>query len=201
MIVTASKDVRISHATSRTARWYLEKVLVPITVALLSTAAFSEIMLNYVSLLFAPPNWIGTTYQPNTSMSDLKQYFDNWTMQGESGRVNARIRPEDDNNKDYWLANGFERNGRRTLAYVAEKDSNMGVGLFYLERVNNKQEYRGRQIFFDCTVKKILSCPYILVPSGGREILKQPEYLAYLKQGCSEAIDTAQQMSCPKPPP
>jgi hypothetical protein len=166
-------------------------VFVPLAAALLSTSAFSEIVLHFFSVRLGAPNWVGTTFQPADTTGKLGQFFDSWTMRGDTERVSARIFPEDDKNKhlkSYWMANGFEREGRRTLAYVAERTTNKGAGVFYLERVENRPEYRGWQLSFDCTVKRVLSCPYILVAdvASERERLQSPEYRAYLEKGCTE---------------
>ena len=178
------------------ARWLIEKLIAPLLVALVSTAAFGEIVLNWFSLKTNSPNWIGSSYQPNDKSGALGQFYDAWTMIGESGRVNAKIQPEDGGNKELWIASGTERTGRRTLSYVSEKPENMGTGVFYLDRVSGKQEYRGRQIMFDCTVKKMLSCPYILVPFSARDLFAQAEYQSYLKQGCTELTSAPIVQAC-----
>lgn len=197
-MVTASKkpNPQVEPDPPSRARWIVEKLVVPVIVAVVSTAAFSEVVLNWFSLRTNSPNWIGSSFQPSEKSGALGQYYDDWTMIGESGRVNAKIQPEDGGNKELWIASGSERTGRRTLSYVSEKPENMGTGVFYLERVSGKQEYRGRQIMFDCTVKKMLSCPYILVPYSARDLFAQAEYQAYLKQGCIELTSTPIVQAC-----
>jgi hypothetical protein len=183
---------------SRKVIGWLTGLVFPILVAVCSSAAVIDYLLAFVKLRLTPEvNWIGATYQPD-GKGGFEVFTDSWVLDDSHGRVNATITKDDSHAT--WIAEGYSLHQVISIAYKADQEKHSGIGTFYLAQRGNRDDYFGSQVYADCDVGKILSCPYILIPKGGKALIQDTEHQNYLHSGCIELKGIPVYASCTQLP-
>ena len=180
-------------------RFLVKVVVVPIVLAIIAAPWAKDVW----ESLRAPPDTtlVGMSYQipPGRNSSSTPQlYTDTWTIKSKDGQVSGFIRKDDSTNPDAkWIVQGVLKNSRYAVSYSASRVEDNGIGTYYLEKINGKNEYRGSYAFLDCDAGNSFVCPYLLVPASDRQIASSldEERKDFLKVVC-QPVQSAVKLSC-----
>ena len=173
---------------------WLKGVVFPILVGVGTSAVVIDYLLAFIKLRLTPEvNWVGATYQPD-GKGGFNVFTDSWVLDDSHGRVNATITKDDSHAT--WIGQGYSLHQVLSVAYKADKEKNSGIGTFYLAQRGNREDYFGNQVYADCDVGKLFSCPYVLVPKGGKALIQDNEHQNFLHAGCTELKNVPVYASC-----
>jgi hypothetical protein len=103
--------------------------------------------------------WIGIGREVVDSMSNQREFTENLDLSYVRGTITGEV--EGDNQS--WEQIGFLRDGYITLAYRTIGEQAQGIGTYFLRDQDGKgQTYVGYWEGKDCTLNRVVRCPYIL---------------------------------------
>ncbi len=173
---------------------FIYYALIPILCAFIAAGYYkSEIYLMW----YPENNYVGLTNQISKMKTECKDdqidcieqeqehdiFIEEWNLILDGNNLIARISPKD--LKTTWLAKGFSNNGFLSIAYKTELPKDSGIGSIFLEKDEGSDTYVGKLTAFDCTVKKVVTCPYILTPKSAEKATKKA-YIDKLNVKCTE---------------